>query len=119
MQEQSEEPSSAIGAREAGEDNFPLEEETPEETDSSGKDLFHISFRLPSLFWKLLLTVLILGGGGTAAVFSYKKKKQREEAAMLERRRRRAERLRETGVSEAEFDLMMQSRREQKGSKKR
>lgn len=119
LQEQSEEPSSAIGTREAGEDNFPLEEETPEETDSSGKDLFHISFRLPSLFWKLLLTVLILGGGGTATVFSYKKKKQREEAAMLERRRRRAERLRETGVSEAEFDLMMQSRREQKGSKKR
>lgn len=77
-------------------------------------DLFHISFHLPSLFWKILLSILILGGGGSAAVLSYRKKKQAEEAALLERRRRRAERLRETGVSEAEFDLMMQSRRENK-----
>lgn len=75
-------------------------------------DLFHISFKLPSLFWKLLFSVLLLGGGGSAAVLSYKKRKKAEETAMLERRRRRAERLRETGVSEAEFDLMMQSRRD-------
>ncbi len=120
-QEESEELSSASETEGtgAGEDAFPVEERTSEETDNPGKDLFHISFRLPPLFWKLLLAVLILGGGGTAAVFSYKKKKQREEAALLERRRRRAERLRETGVSEADFDLMMQSRREQKKAKKR
>ncbi len=80
----------------------------------SKEDLFHISFRLPSLFWKLLIAVLVIGGGTSTAVFSYKKQKKKEEAAMLERRRRRAERLRETGMSEAEFDLMMQSRRDRR-----
>lgn len=85
---------------------------TPLKKLSSGKDLFHLSLTLPSPFWALFFVVLILGGGGGAAAHSYKKMKQEEEHAIQERRRRRAERLRESGISEAEFNLIMQSRRD-------
>ena len=37
--------------------------------------------------------------------------RRQEEDALAERRRRRAERLRDSGMSEADFDLMMQDRR--------
>lgn len=114
---------SILSQEESSIDSNALEEHNQEtaglltDNDSSApetNDLFNISFKLPPLFWKLLLAVLLLGGSGSAVVLSYKKRKKAEENAMLERRRRRAERLRETGVSEAEFDLMMQSRRDQK-----
>lgn len=80
--------------------------------DTPNNDLFHISLTLPSPLWALLFVVLILGGGGGAAVHSYRKMKREEEHAIQERRRRRAERLRESGISEAEFNLIMQSRRD-------
>lgn len=93
----------------------------PGEDASPEKEKFHISFKLPSLFWKLLAAAAVLGAGGTFAYFTVKKRREQEEAAILERRRRRAERLKETGISEAEFDLMIQSRRrsQDKGSSKR
>ncbi len=82
-----------------------------EEGENSGSDLFQISFRLPPLFWQLLAAILLLGGGGTLGYITFRKKRLEEESAMLERRRRREERLKETGISQAEFDLMMQNRR--------
>lgn len=83
------------------------------------REAFPFFRRLPSIFWKLLLSILILGGGGSAAFLSYQKRQRAEAAARLERRRRRAERLRESGISEAEFDLMMQAKREQEQNKRK
>ena len=93
----------------------------PDADSPSENGKFHISFKLPSLFWKLLAGAAVLGAGGTFAYFTIKKRREKEEAAVLERRRRRAERLKETGISEAEFDLMIQARRrsQDKGSSKR
>ena len=79
--------------------------------DGSGGSKFRISLKIPSLFWKILAAIIIIGGTGTFAVFTLKRRRAQEEAALLERRRRRAERLKETGISEAEFDLMMQEKR--------
>ena len=79
--------------------------------DSSGGGKFKISLKIPSLFWKILAAIIIIGGSGTFAFFTIKRHRAQEEAALLERRRRRAERLKETGISEAEFDLMMQEKR--------
>ena len=90
----------------------------PQETKQQKDNLFRISFRLPSLFWKLLSGALILIGGGAAVILTYRKRRQQEEEALRARRQRRAERLRETGVSEAEFDLMMQSRRNRNRERK-
>ena len=73
---------------------------------------FHISFKIPILFWQILLVLLLLTGSVSALFVTFKKRRERETAELLERRRRRAERLRETGISEAEFDLMIQSRRQ-------
>ena len=97
----------------------PVSEEAADETVSpvSGEESgpFHISLRLPSLALKIAGAVLILviAGGGIYTILE--KKRRQEEEALLERRRRRAQRLRETGVSQAEFDLMMQKRRESSG----
>lgn len=88
--------------------------ETGEEEPSHGK--FHISLKLPSLFWKLLIGAIVLGALGTFTFYQIKKRREREETALLERRRRRAERLKETGISEAEFDLMIQERRRSQAS---
>jgi len=78
----------------------------------SGKGFLSLSLPFQGILLKILLAVLILGAAGFFAVHSFLKRKAKEEAALLERRRRRAERLRETGISEAEFDLMMQEKRQ-------
>ena len=82
----------------------------PPESEPSKQDgnKFSISLKIPSLFWKILAVVVVVGGSGTFAVLVFKRRRAQEEAALLERRRRRAERLKETGISEADFDLMMQ-----------
>ena len=81
-------------------------------SESAGEDSpFHISLKLPGLFWKLLIGFAVLGCAVFGGFRYFKKKKQDEEAALLERRRRRAERLRDTGISQADFDLMMEQRR--------
>ena len=85
----------------------------PPESEPSKQDgnKFSISLKIPSLFWKILAVVVVAGGSGTFAVLVFKRRRAQEEAALLERRRRRAERLKETGISEADFDLMMQQKR--------
>ena len=85
----------------------------PPESEPSKQDgnKFSISLKIPSLFWKILAAVVVAGGSGTFAVLVFKRRRAQEEAALLERRRRRAERLKETGISEADFDLMMQQKR--------
>lgn len=91
------------------------------EEDQSGASIFRISLKVPILFWLLLAAILVIGGGGTLLYFILKKRREREYAAQQERRRRRAERLRETGISEAEFNMMIKERRhsDQTGSRKR
>lgn len=90
------------------------DEHGTEAASASSRGLFHISLKLPSLFWKLLITVLLLAGTGTGLFLFFKKRKEAEERAAMDRRRRRIQRLRETGISEAEFDLMIQERRRKK-----
>ncbi len=87
--------------------------ESPENEENSSQEAspFHISLQLPGIFWKLLVGFAVLIGAGFAGFRYYKKKKRDEEAALLERRRRRAERLRDTGISQADFDLMMEQKR--------
>ena len=93
--------------------NRPQDRQRETRTEPSKQDgnKFSISLKIPSLFWKILAVVVVVGGSGTFAVLVFKRRRAQEEAALLERRRRRAERLKETGISEADFDLMMQQKR--------
>lgn len=81
---------------------------------SEGKSLaqlFHISFRIPPVFIAALTAILVIAGLITVAVRFIQMQHRQEEYSLAERRRRRAERLRDSGMSEADFDLMMQDRR--------
>lgn len=59
----------------------------------------------------LVLLVLAAAAGLGAALFHLRKKRQKEENDRQERRRKRLERLKESGVSEDEFNEMMKNRR--------
>lgn len=102
-----EETAGDPSVRSAGEDTI-HPESVPEKKDGGG---FRFSVKIPPLFWKLLIAIVLIGGSGTLGVFHFRRRKAREEEALMERRRRRAQRLKEAGVSEAEFDLMMQEKR--------
>lgn len=74
------------------------------------KERFHLTFKasIPSLILKGFVAVFILAIVLILSVLSIKKRKKREEEERLMRRQRRYQRLRETGISESDFDLMMQ-----------
>lgn len=94
-------------------------QDTKQKGDSrSLRDLFAISIPFQSIIFKALVAVLALVLANYFILNTIKKNRAREEAAVLERRRRRAERLREAGISEAEFDLMMQEKRQAAASDK-
>lgn len=92
----------------------PPESAASQENGSSGKSigqLFHISVRIPPAFIAALTAILVVIGAVTAGIRFFQMQRRQEEDALAERRRRRAERLRDSGMSEADFDLMMQDRR--------
>lgn len=92
----------------------PPESAANQENSSTGKSfgqLFHISVRVPPAFIAALTAILVVIGAVTAGIRFLQMQRRQEEDALAERRRRRAERLRDSGMSEAEFDLMMQDRR--------
>lgn len=86
-------------------------ETIPEPTPESGDRGFKFSVKIPPLFWKLLIAVIIFGGSGTLGVYRFRRHKAKEEEALMDRRRRRAQRLKEAGISESEFDLLIQKKR--------
>ena len=67
--------------------------------------------RVPPAFIAALTAILVVIGAVTAGIRFLQMQRRQEEDALAERRRRRAERLRDSGMSEADFDLMMQDRR--------
>ena len=92
----------------------PPESAANQENSSTGKSfgqLFHISVRVPPAFIAALTAILVVSGAVTAGIRFLQMQRRQEEDALAERRRRRAERLRDSGMSEADFDLMMQDRR--------
>ena len=92
----------------------PPESAANQENSSTGKSfgqLFHISVRVPPAFIAALTAILVVIGAVTAGIRFLQMQRRQEEDALAERRRRRAERLRDSGMSEADFDLMMQNRR--------
>ena len=92
----------------------PPESAANQENSSTGKSfgqLFHISVRVPPAFIAALTAILVVIGAFTAGIRFLQMQRRQEEDALAERRRRRAERLRDSGMSEADFDLMMQDRR--------
>ena len=92
----------------------PPESAANQENSSTGKSfgqLFHISVRVPPAFIAALTAILVVIGAVTAGIRFLQMQRRQEEDALTERRRRRAERLRDSGMSEADFDLMMQDRR--------
>lgn len=92
----------------------PPESAANQENSSTSKSfgqLFHISVRVPPAFIAALTAILVVIGAVTAGIRFLQMQRRQEEDALAERRRRRAERLRDSGMSEAEFDLMMQDRR--------
>nr|WP_329750714.1 D-alanyl-D-alanine carboxypeptidase family protein [Clostridium fessum] len=92
----------------------PPESAANQENSSTGKSfgqLFHISVHVPPAFIAALTAILVVIGAVTAGIRFLQMQRRQEEDALAERRRRRAERLRDSGMSEADFDLMMQDRR--------
>ncbi len=84
-------------------------ETEPEEKDGAGEKGFHLS-----PLWLIPLLVLAAAGGG-GAYLSYSRKK--EEEARAKRREERRKRLSEEGVSEEEFNRLLQERLEAKRNK--
>lgn len=78
---------------------------TPTETEDKKPKL---SLKVPAILWKLLIAVLVIAVLSYGTYYYVTQRRKREEEERLRRRQRRAERLKETGISEAEFDLMMQ-----------
>lgn len=70
-----------------------------------------ISFKIPAIALKILLGIVLVAAaaGGIVVFISNKQKKEMEELQM--RRMRRMERLKESGMSEAEFNLLMEKRK--------
>lgn len=92
----------------------PPESAANQENGSTGKSfgqLFHISVHVPPAFIAALTAILVVIGTVTAGIRFLQMQRRQEEDALAERRRRRAERLRDSGMSQADFDLMMQDRR--------
>lgn len=83
----------------------------PSQTPEPDEKKFKISIKVPPIFWKVLSSVLALTCLVGGITFYYIRHQKNEAAERLRRRQRRAARLKETGVSEGEFDLMMQDRR--------
>ena len=81
---------------------------TPDENPTGGalSDGFSVT---PILIFTAAAAVIALLG--TALAVWIGKSRRREEAERMERRRKRMERLKETGVSEEEFNKMMKNRR--------
>ena len=81
---------------------------TPDENPTGGalSDGFSVT---PILIFTAAAAVIALLG--TALTVWIGKSRRREEAERMERRRKRMERLKETGVSEEEFNEMMKNRR--------
>ena len=100
----------------------PPESAANQENSSTGKSfgqLFHISVRVPPAFIAALTAILVVIGAVTAGIRFLQMQRRQEEDALAERRRRRAERLRDSGMSEADFDLMMQDRRTELAKKRK
>ena len=100
----------------------PPESAANQENSSTGKSfgqLFHISVRVPPAFIAALTAILVVIGAVTAGIRFLQMQRRQEEDALAERRRRRAERLRDSGMSEADFDLMMQDRRKALAKKRK
>ncbi|MEF9940062.1 MAG: D-alanyl-D-alanine carboxypeptidase family protein [Clostridium sp.] len=90
----------------------------PAPTEEAEHPNFKISLNIPPLFWKVLIGILVIAaliGGTTVYIIGYRRKEHRDR---MQRRRRRIDRLKETGLSEADFDLMIQKRRSNPKNKK-
>lgn len=91
--------------------SMPEADSPDSESGNSDDNKIKVSLKVPPLFWQITAAILIVGSSVSFSVFAFKRRKEREATELQERRRRRAERLRESGISEADFDLLMQKRR--------
>lgn len=92
--------------------SIPLESNQDETVEAEPDNkLTAISFKLPSFFWKILIFLVLIVGIGGGSVYLLKRRIKREEQERAERRKRRLERLKESGISEADFNIMVQKRR--------
>lgn len=77
------------------------------------------NFHIPSIVWKVMAAILVISAvvAGVYFYISYRKRKEEEERIM--RRQRRMQRLQESGVSTAEFDLLLERKRSSYTTKKK
>ena len=69
------------------------------------------SLSIPSQVWIVLAAVLLLAGAGAGVMFLKFHIEKKEEAERTARYRRRQARLKDIGMSTAEFDLLMEKKR--------
>lgn len=81
-------------------------QEEPEKKEPVKKPL-----EIPSMVWTILTILLVLGALIALAVFIKFRLEKREQAERAKRRERRVQRLKESGVSPAEFDLLLEQKR--------
>lgn len=86
--------------------------ETAQGEPSAGR--FKLSLKIPAFFWTVLICAAVIAGIAGGGYYYITQRIRREEAERQRRRQRRAERLRESGISEAEFNLIIQKRRSDK-----
>ncbi len=90
-----------------------LKPETVKETEAPPKER-QSSLHIPSVVWTILGVVAALSVIIGLLIFLKIRQEKREEQARLQRRQKRMERLRDSGISAAEFDLLMQEKRNAK-----
>lgn len=89
---------------------------TAPEAPSEGR--FKLSLKIPAVFWFVLIAAAIIAGLAGGGYYYMSQRSRKEEAQRQKRRQRRADRLRESGLSESEFNLLIQKHRSDKHLKK-
>lgn len=86
---------------------FPKESDTPS-----------AAFHIPGIVWRILTGILVIGAafGAFMAIRAYLEKK--EEQTRIRRRQQRLKRLEDSGISAAQFDLLMEQRRSSSSGKR-
>lgn len=88
--------------------------ETAAEPGKPSAGRFKISLKVPTVFWFILIAAAVAAGLAGGGYYYVVQRIKREESERQRRRQRRSDRLRESGVSESEFNLMIQKHRSDK-----
>lgn len=108
----------ALAAESTGAAEERLHGEEPAESEAAERAATEppkVSLKVPSILWKVLAGILAVAAIGAGTVFYITNRQKKEAEEQQKRRQRRAERLKEAGISEADFNLLIQKKHSESG----